>query len=196
MKVKSIMAYIMCAVILSVFPLMFTACNTKTYTISAVVTSNFGEDGQGGTITPEGSIKVDKGGSQKYVISADDGFYIASIIVNSVELEKGSYETNYYEYTVQNVQKDTEILVKFDYKIVNLKFILVEDGKETWVNLQGQTTQATSPQQVKSHLQLPEISGKTVEWRWGELTGDVVTTESFVRNASGVVCVYGIVTKG
>ena len=194
MKIRKILSMIMCAVVLSFVPFMFSACKEKTYRLTAYVSSTFGEKGEGGTITPEGVTTLEQGKNQKFVISAANGFEIANIIVNGVELEKNTYNTNYYEYTVQNIQMDTTIEVVFDYKLVNIKFVLVENDTETWVDLTGAPTQATVPQPMLQPITFPVVAGKTIEWRLGDKTnGQILTAESVLNSSASIITIYGIV---
>lgn len=64
--------------------------------------------GVGGTITPSGDVKVEKGKDQKFVIKADEGYKIKYVIVDGKSV--GAVET----YTFKNVQKGATISVSFE----------------------------------------------------------------------------------
>ena len=74
--------------------------HSQKYTITATA-------GEGGTITPEGKTQVKYNGSLTYTIKADDGYEIASVMVDGKEI--GAVE----EYTFTNVRSDKTIDVTF-----------------------------------------------------------------------------------
>jgi len=63
--------------------------------------------GAGGTITPSGDIKVEKGKSQTFTIKANDGYSIGDVKVDSVS--KGTKSS----YTFSNVTANHSIVVSF-----------------------------------------------------------------------------------
>ncbi|GEM_PF-3388840 len=64
--------------------------------------------GDGGTITPSGDVKVQKGKNQEFVIKANEGYKIKHVIVDGKSV--GSVET----YTFKDVQKGATISVSFE----------------------------------------------------------------------------------
>ena len=76
----------------------------KKYTISASVTSG------NGTITPNGDVVVNHGGSQKFTIAAGEGYHIAQVLVND---KNNSEAVETCSYTFQDVTGDQSIVVSF-----------------------------------------------------------------------------------
>ncbi|RAU99864.1 S-layer homology domain-containing protein [Paenibacillus sp. YN15] len=66
------------------------------------------EAGEGGTITPSGEVKVEKGKDQEFKIKANEGYKIKHVIVDGKSV--GAEET----YTFEKVQKAATISVSFE----------------------------------------------------------------------------------
>jgi len=73
---------------------------TPTYTITATA-------GTGGSIEPEGSIKVKKGNSRAFTITPDEGYQITDVLVD------GESVGSVVSYTFTNVQKNHTIHASF-----------------------------------------------------------------------------------
>ena len=65
----------------------------------------------GGTVTPSGSVRVINGWFKTFTIAANDGFYIASIKLDGVNIAVSDRET--MMVTVSNVQSDRTLAVSF-----------------------------------------------------------------------------------
>lgn len=82
-----------------------------TLTIDSALTINIlANAGDGGTISPAGSISVGRNENKKFIITPDAGFNIANVIVDGVS--KGAIS----EYTFTNVDKDHTISAMFTYE--------------------------------------------------------------------------------
>ena len=75
----------------------------ETYTITASA-------GEGGSITPSGSVTVDEGANQTFTITLNEGYEIADVLVDSSSV-LGQLSGNSYTFT--NVQADHTISVTF-----------------------------------------------------------------------------------
>lgn len=62
---------------------------------------------EGGTITPNGAVAVEEGGSQSFTITPDAGYHIADVTVNGVSIGAVS------SYTVENISENVTIEASF-----------------------------------------------------------------------------------
>jgi predicted outer membrane repeat protein len=91
------------------------------YTITAVSDSST-------TITPEGSITVQKGDDQTFIFSADQGYYIGAVIVDGARLPQEQIALGYYTFrqvlanhTISVEATDIRDLLTLDVEIVEGK---------------------------------------------------------------------------
>ena len=91
-----------------------TPVEPTTYTITASA-------GQGGSISPNGSVSVAKGADQKFTITPSEGYEIADVQVDGQSVGKKT------EYTFENVTKAHTIAVTFTEKAVTLPDSIHED---------------------------------------------------------------------
>jgi len=78
---------------------------TKKYTITA-------SSGTGGTIEPEGNIKVNKGDDKVFTIIADDGYQIINVKIDGTSFDNIG-QTDNYIYTFADIQANHTIEVSF-----------------------------------------------------------------------------------
>lgn len=91
-----------------------TPVEPTTYTITASA-------GQGGSISPNGSVSVAKGADQKFTITPSEGYEIADVQVDGQSVGKKT------EYTFENVTKAHTIAANFTEKAVILPDSIHED---------------------------------------------------------------------
>lgn len=91
-----------------------TPVEPTTYTITASA-------GQGGSISPNGSVSVAKGADQKFTITPSEGYEIADVQVDGQSVGKKT------EYTFENVTKAHTIAATFTEKAVILPDSIHED---------------------------------------------------------------------
>lgn len=91
-----------------------TPVELTTYTITASA-------GQGGSISPNGSVSVAKGADQKFTITPSEGYEIADVQVDGQSVGKKT------EYTFENVTKAHTIAATFTEKAVILPDSIHED---------------------------------------------------------------------
>lgn len=91
-----------------------TPVEPTTYTITASA-------GQGGSISPNGSVSVAKGADQKFTITPSEGYEIADVQVDGQSVGKKT------EYTFENVTKAHTIAATFMEKAVALPDSIHED---------------------------------------------------------------------
>ena len=94
-----------------------TPVEPTTYTITASA-------GQGGSISPNGSVSVAKGADQKFTITPSEGYEIADVQVDGQSVGKKT------EYTFENVTKAHTIAATFTEKAVILPDSIHEDFNE------------------------------------------------------------------
>lgn len=78
-----------------------SACATNTFAITA-------SSGANGNVAPSGTTNVLQGGSQVYTITPDSGYYIATLVVDSVSIATST------TYTFTNVQATHTISATFE----------------------------------------------------------------------------------
>ncbi len=76
------------------------------YTITATCNN-------GGTIDPEGSVKVKRGESQRFWIEAEKGYEIDYVLVDGKEIELDEEHMQFMSYTFREVTEDHSIRVRF-----------------------------------------------------------------------------------
>jgi hypothetical protein len=90
--------------------------------ISYVITSNAGE---GGNITPAGSVEVPCGGNQNYVIAPDEGYYIEYLEVDGVQVNPQSV------FNFHDVRADHTISAVFAIHTYTVDVQAGENGAST-----------------------------------------------------------------
>ena len=108
----------------------YTFSNVKeTHTISVVFEKKVYEiaasAGTGGTISPNGTTKVEYGGSKTYTIAPNTGYEIKSVTVDGVN--KGALST----YTFNDIKKSHTISATFSKKSYNISASAGEGGSIT-----------------------------------------------------------------
>ena len=88
------------------FVAYFEIIPVTTYTITATA-------GEGGTITPEGTVSVNEGESKTFEIRANENHIIGSIIIDGEGLTMTEEVRTEYDYTFENVTSDHTISVTF-----------------------------------------------------------------------------------
>ena len=108
---------------------------TSDHSISAsfdLITFNIeANTGQGGTINPSGSLKVNYGSKQTYTIKADEGYQISDVKVDNVSI--GSVST----YSFNNITSDHSISASFNPITLNIE---ANAGPGGVINPNGITT--------------------------------------------------------
>ena len=67
----------------------------------------------GGTISPDGAVTVQYGGSQSFAITPSAGFYLADVIMDGVSVSPAPPKYGTYSYTFTNVTSDRTIRAVF-----------------------------------------------------------------------------------
>ena len=130
--------------------------------------------GEGGGISPSGQIAVERGGSQVFTLTANEGYGIQDLVVNG--LSQGAVDT----YTLQNITANCSVEARFsasnqapmadagpDQKVdegqmvtlSGLNSIDPDDGIATfqWYQVQGDEVVLSSPDQGETQFTAPDV---------------------------------------
>jgi chitodextrinase len=113
----------------------FVSVPVTTYTIAASA-------GNGGSISPSGSVSVIEGGSQEFTITAEAGFEIDDVLVDGVS--QGPISS----FTFSNVNKDATISASFNSVPVTTYTITASAGNGGSISPSGSVTVAEGESQT------------------------------------------------
>jgi exosortase len=126
-----------------------------TFTISASA-------GAGGTISPDGTLNVDYGGSQTFTISANTGYHLVDVLADGASVLSSVADG---KYTVSEVTKDLTISATF---AINTYNVTVNVGTNGSSNLASQTVDGESKldfvftPEERYHVSEVLVNGKSV----------------------------------
>ncbi|MBN1872264.1 MAG: hypothetical protein JW800_06805, partial [Candidatus Omnitrophica bacterium] len=124
-----------------------------TYTINASVTP-----AEGGTISPSGSVAVNAGADQEFIMNANTGYYVAAMTIDGVDialLTSALYPTYHY-YTLNDVTADHRIVASFAQ-------LPDSTMPAATLPLSGTTPPVTLGQEDWNGVIIADIPGQTVE---------------------------------
>ena len=158
----------------------------KTYTITATA-------GDGGSISPVGSIPVDYGANQTFTITPDDGYYIANVLIDGISI--GSVNT----YTFTNVLTPHTINANFTINTYNLAVTKAGAGAGTVISSPIGITCGSDCSEIYSEsivitlIAIANANSTFIGWSGDDCTGTGACTVT-MNNAKTVIATFALKT--
>ena len=150
--------------------------------------------GEGGSISPNGTREVLCGGSQSYIITPNEGYYIAALTVD------GDQQPAQGSWTFSDVRGDHTIAVTFSRYSYSVTTVAGEGGSAapagTSTVLHGDDLAVTIAPDDCYHIDSVFIddvySGAIEDYTFSNVTGNHTLSATFARNSYNIIATAGV----